>query len=947
MTKLHKLLISMLAVMILTLSLFLVACTNDGQSGDGDGKDTSSYTSDELEASAAYGAFYKPTGKIGDVIPYYSDGTYYILYTREDSNLRTMRLLETTDLISYDDKGDVFGASGISGETMLGGGCIAEYQGEQYLFYTATNDGKRPSVRVAVSGDGLKSFTRKQSFVLDHSQFGFEKGFFDPDIKYDEDKDRFVGVLSTYYGGRAALAFFYFNPTLDAECAELVDIVYVDNRGFDALRSPSVFKLNGKWYISYYAEDGNLIGSDVALAGSGGKMYYLTSDEMTQGYAECGIPLDSSVYCKGKVIDGYQTLMIGKTLEREANGGYAYGKGANIEAHSVFGTPDGLLLSYPQGYDKRFSAPVALEKSSVKIENSDPVVLANEVQEYRLSAAIKTDAATQKFGFIFGYGGDNIKLTINPVFGNIKLYCGNNVVATGYISIKSGTVYNVDIFVEGSNYVMYIDGVAFTFRARNTGNKKIAAFVDGGTLELDGIAMLAVGDKAEGAVVATRETVDRGAAIKIKETGGYRFVATATQEDIADCDLVMDIDGAEINRKAFCDGKCEIEVAFTAQKGSVITASVEFAREVTDYTVKLALYDGSYCQSNIMPHGECVAGGMYALGVDMDADREDVAFSGDSFGATQGTNGFIYTIGNAVDEMMPMRSYSSEGDGAYTDERASGLVVTPMSIETTSDCMAGVTYIVANDGKITLSVGLQPESEDDKVLALLYHNRIRLAECIVELPEEGPTFMQYDLPVKSGDRISLAVRAVGNNSAKTLYGIEVEKYKEKEKLNTNFIDEFYTDKAEANNWVYGYSKNYDFGNNTFEFTALNNFVDGAWCDDAVPDIEIKNGWILTENNSCDAAVGYKTESSGSYIVKIDFVGTNEVQTRICARVVVVGSDGSTRSADFIGDGANRSEWHVQRSVSTEANDTVYIILFRDERGMGYYQGSLDVTVAEV
>ncbi len=496
MVRSHKLILIAAAV-VLSLAVFLVACGAPAAETDYEykHKDISAYTSDELEGSADYRAFYRPgVGSVGAVMPYYENGVYYIFYEDADDPAHPICLTETADFISYTDRGKAIYPIGLAGESALGIGSVCDYGGDRYVFYTASNGGENTTVRVAVADAGFNAFTRKQDFILRAEDYGFERGFFDPDVRYDEGLNMFIAVVSTYSSGHAALAYFYIDAKLGAESAVLGGILYTDQYGFDAIKSPTFFELDGEYYITYYAEDSSLKDTSAALTGACGKMYYLHSFEPTAGFELCETPIDSAVFADAKVVKGLQTLIVGRALYRSGNSGYEYGGKANLAVHALNARSDGALtLTYPKSFESRFYLPVPnVVNKNVEFDSSNAtaVKIADELQQYRLSVDFTYGAGTKEFGFVFGCGSDEVKVAIDPVFGKIEASQGGCAFAVGYIDLAADRSYRADIFVEGSAYAMYIDGTAFTFRIRNTGNKSVAAYAVG-TVKFTDIVMLA------------------------------------------------------------------------------------------------------------------------------------------------------------------------------------------------------------------------------------------------------------------------------------------------------------------------------------------------------------------------------------------------------------------------------------------------------------------------
>lgn len=154
----------------------------------------------------------------------------------------------------------------------------------------------------------------------------------------------------------------------------------------------------------------------------------------------------------------------------------------------------------------------------------------------------------------------------------------------------------------------------------------------------------------------------------------------------------------------------------------------------------------------------------------------------------------------------------------------------------------------------------------------------------------------------------------------------------------NFFEDFSTDGG--NGWLYGYASNYDWDTNKFTFNPLKKVNDEAW--GGTPGLEIKKDWILVEG---DAAVGFKVPVLQTKVtVEVDFVGTTPAETRICARVVVMGADGNAKAVEIVDDGKNSASWNVNYEFDVAENDIIYVVLFRQTDA--WAQGKLQVVINE-
>lgn len=479
-------------------------------------EDLSEKNANELENLATYSAFYKPQdgSRVGDTMPFYENGVYHIFYLKDGGGTSSHPVyrVDTTDFVHYEEKGLVLPAGDSnSGESMIGTGSVVKHNNDYLFFYTGHPATGAETVRVAISEGNLDSFEKKEDFILSPADYGFVNDFRDPEVRWSEADECYYCIVSTRKNDRAVLAQFALSETL--EVLGEPSILYTDTRGFNVLECPTYFEWNGRYYITYSAQDLNmgdtddLTSSSYALSGSKGCMYYLSSENPFEGWRELANPqLDSKVFYAGKVARGSDMMLVGWAAQRDVNATYKYAWGGNLVAHKLVQNEDGVLsLTYPQAYASHFDVKQPLLLKDQAGEETDSLSLissnsffnpiANEKLEYRLSMNVNFSSDASEFGLVFGLKDnlyDAVKVTINPLDGKIKAQYGqNSEIASNFLTLEADTDYHIDVFVEGSNFVLYIEGVAFTFKVRNVGNRRIALFAQNGIVEFSDIAMFA------------------------------------------------------------------------------------------------------------------------------------------------------------------------------------------------------------------------------------------------------------------------------------------------------------------------------------------------------------------------------------------------------------------------------------------------------------------------
>lgn len=1030
-------------------------------------EDNSAATSAELEALADYQVFYKPDGgRVGDVMPYYEDGVYYLYYLRDGggSSSHPAYMVSTTDFVNYTDYGEILPAGASNAEdSMIGTGSILKH-GSDYLFFYTGHPSSGAEVILLAKSATVSDFEKQDGFRIAPSDYGFENDFRDPDVTFNEETGKFDCLVSTRKDGKAVIALFHFSE--DLSVVEYGGIVYEDTHGFNVLECPTLFELGGKWYLTYSAQDLSLSGStndtannSLAQTGGKGSMYYLVGENREGPFREMEDPmLDSRVYYAGKVAKGSETMLVGWAAERNSNMGYQYEWGGNLVAHTVSQNEDGSLsLSYPDAYADYFNLklPLIAEDTLSFVASSGSFSdLANEVSEYRLSMRVSFTADTESFGLVFGLQSDLdnvVKVTIDPVVGKIKAQYGSNgEMASRYIALAADTEYALDLFVEGSNYVLYINGTPFTFKARNTGNKKIAAFANGGVVTMADIAMfapageifsgsfsLAAGESktvsltadaasylsgyadlyADGEVTAevlygekvvdsvagsghldlfaytkakegkqltvrvtaksavtvygflqasqsyyipvreqvfSGESENKGTRMTAAEgqTGYLSFSAIAAQSSVSDEGrLILTKNGEEIASVGVSGGYARLSGSVYVNAGDVLSASIDYDGQTVPYTCSLQVYSGASVESNLAVHG---SDRIYShdLGVEIESGRIDNATVAGSFGE-QGTGGFVYTYGTAIDEMKALTTFNTNyefsWDYRYTQTSVSSdIEVKADWMKTGAHNMTGVTYVAAQTGTITVTLRVKPtEASGGFILVQLYQNRFRLKEAIVAADWDWQTY-QATVNVEAGDQIIFGMKNVGyysdSGAAAANYQFEITSNSETSEI-ANFSNDFSLENNPNRNWQYGSvayawdtSKTFSNGSESFTFTQATAKTADAWIAD---NVEIKAGWI---NSGANAAIAY-TFANGGYTKFHMWLKGSQEGSRFSVRYAVIGSDGTVRKWEFYN--ANAREWNLDVDLSVQAGDTIYIMFFNETTTEGSFpQADFKITFAQ-
>ena len=469
-------------------------------------------------SSAGEGIFYAPTdGRVGSVIPYYEDGVYYLYYLKVTEGAASgIYLVTTSDFVNYEDRGKALDLP-LDYGVLTGGGSMIRRGGTYLMFFTERRADGEEVLRLA-SSQSVTGFVAEQNFVIEPSSYGFENSFGDPYVTFNAQTGKAECLVSARRNGRAVIARFVLDGQTMA--VQSTDVLYEDTHGYYALESPSLFSMDGKWYMTYCAQDNSLEGSgDVTLAGRESGMRYLVSENRDGPYREMqDAELEGNVFRSGRFVGGAENVLVGVACDGSATEKYGYADEGCIVAHTLSANADdSLSLAYPRAYMGRFNLAIpdgvggtdtysplsqTEQSQSLVVADGERVpVLKSGADIYRMSMRVSFAQGATSFGLEFGKQGETpVKVTINPSAGKIKVQQGDGEeLASRYISAQAGREYQLDVFAQGALCVAYFNGTPFTFRT-NGDISEVYAFSAGNSLTLSDVAFsIPSGEWREGA----------------------------------------------------------------------------------------------------------------------------------------------------------------------------------------------------------------------------------------------------------------------------------------------------------------------------------------------------------------------------------------------------------------------------------------------------------------
>lgn len=465
--------------------------TGDEITVEGNDKDFSALrTPGSQEEAYAYSAFFRPAPDdgvqpyVGDPMPYYEDGVYYIYYLKEggDSYNHSAYLTTTTDFLTYTEyDAPALEASRSGGQdSWIGTGSVVKVGETYYFFYTGHGDAATLEYKekiLVATGDSPTSFEKLEGWeIIPPAELGQKQDFRDPQAYYDSETETITLTVTASQSGIARI--LKFTLSADLQTVTYDGVIFSDpTEKFWNLECSDTFQIGDTWYLTYSGQDDTL--------------WYAASDTPYGPYGEA-TRLDGKLFYAAKhVEDGENCYLVGwaRRSESPSSTQDVAGWGGNLVVQKVVQNEDKTLSLAPvDTVAESFSVrrPLAVDTTHVSVSSGSlfsyqPAFTCYE--SFRITGEF-TFTGTGSFGLSFDYNGRDDKnklISLSPAEGKLQLRFneGSTPIAETAVTLEPGETYSFTYLQEGSVGVFYLDGqAALTVRIYGASGKPIEVFAE-------------------------------------------------------------------------------------------------------------------------------------------------------------------------------------------------------------------------------------------------------------------------------------------------------------------------------------------------------------------------------------------------------------------------------------------------------------------------------------
>ena len=461
-----------------------------------DDKDFSALrTPGSQEEAYEYRTFFRPAVDginqpyVGDTMPYYEDGTYYIYYLKEggDSYNHSIYLATTKDFVTYTEYDDPILESNRSGgqDGWIGTGSVVKVKDTYYFFYTghASSDMYEYMEKIMVAkGTSLDKFEKVEGWeITPPAELGQKRDFRDPQAYYDAENDTILMTVTASQGGTARILKYTLSGDMQHVTYDGIIFTNTAAENFWNLECSDTFRMGDKYYLTYSAQDDTL--------------WYAVSDTPYGPYGEAK-RLDGKLFYAAKHVespDGAYMAGWARRSESPSSTTEVSGWAGNLAVQQLKQKENGDLALVPAGpVEAQFSKrrQLRIGEDRIQIQAGARYSYTDVFTAYE-SFMIKgklTYTGKGSFGLAFDFNGQDSAskiICLNPAEQKLQLLFneGDAKITETAAALEAGKEYSFTYIQEGSAGIFWLgDEASLTVRLYGVSGKAVRLFAENNTI---------------------------------------------------------------------------------------------------------------------------------------------------------------------------------------------------------------------------------------------------------------------------------------------------------------------------------------------------------------------------------------------------------------------------------------------------------------------------------
>lgn len=464
---------------------------------------------------------YNTTGWVGDIMPFFDNGKFHIFFLHDAQSkpagqgFHAIHKFESANLAEFSYGGEMipFGTAS-QPDFAIGTGSTIKVGDTYYMYYTGHNgnasfvqNNPRESVLYATSKD-LKTWTKDPSFILTAPPGYYNFDFRDPHVFFNQEKSEYWMLQSTQTNDSrkaVVLLFTSRNPALNDWAVQGPVYTTTEEERYLMMECADIFKMGNYWYMFFSENWSSNKGTHYRIADSSEGPWRTPTHDMLDG---------EFFYAAKTETDGNKRYAFGWTARRlpENDNGNKEWAG-NMVIHELIQGADGTLgVKIPGSvsdiFKKNLTLQVQKSAGTVAASGNSYQLNGNGTEAYytfspvngsrKLRAKLKASNSTGTTGFMFNAENpaeQAYRIVFEPQRARVAAYhvAGGNTqeVTRVPFDFKANTVYDVEVVIDGTVCVVYIDGkAALSNRIYGMPGKQWGIFAQGTQAEFSDLSLM-------------------------------------------------------------------------------------------------------------------------------------------------------------------------------------------------------------------------------------------------------------------------------------------------------------------------------------------------------------------------------------------------------------------------------------------------------------------------